>query len=82
MPRNILVTDAGEEGENVMVFTNLDAPILAAALTARQFPFSDCHEVPDEDVQFHVFDPLWLSPATEHRCRLNVQAPPPTTSLR
>ncbi len=68
--RNILVTDTGEEGESIMVFADLEASILAAALRSRRFPFSECYEVPDSEVQFYLFEPLWLSAAEAENCRI------------
>jgi hypothetical protein len=67
--RNILVTGIPPEGENVMVFTSLAADTLQSALRILSFEFEDCYEVREDEVQFYCFDPLWLSPAQETRCR-------------
>lgn len=63
---SILVTNFGDEGEDVMVFTEkATAPQIEARLKAKNAHFDECYEVPENERQFYVFDPCWLSPKTE-----------------
>jgi hypothetical protein len=58
---SILVTDVPPHGENVMVFTEtVNAEQLANALRKQDHPFTDCYEVPEDQHQFYLFEPLWL----------------------
>lgn len=70
--RNILVTNIDGTGENVLVYTSLDANTLAIALVhspTLAVSFDDCVEIPDDDVQYHLFEPSWLTVEEENRCR-------------
>jgi hypothetical protein len=65
---SILVTNFQDNGEDVMVFTEqATAAQLAATLKARNAHFDECYEVPEQERQFYVFDPCWLTPENEAR---------------
>lgn len=62
---NILVTDYRNSGDNVMVFIDTDtteaisANTLAMALDYAGQTYADIYEVPDNEVRFYLYDPLW-----------------------
>ena len=61
---NILVSNYRGKGNNVMIFVNdeefsLDATTVENALNDINFSFADVVEVPDNDVQYYLFEPLW-----------------------
>lgn len=61
--KNILITNY--RGENVMVYTNLDVAPIKAKLDKDGEEYGDIFEVPDNEVSFYVFEPLWLEEKTE-----------------
>lgn len=63
---NILATT---DEDNVMIFTNLSAKTIEAALRERMPKVIDVVEVPDDDILHYVFDPLWLSREDEQRLK-------------
>jgi hypothetical protein len=72
--RRIMVT---VDGENVMNFTRLSPEILEAALKARGFEFEDICEVPEEDMQYYLYEPNWLTDDSERfalKLAANVEA--------
>lgn len=64
--RNLLFTDVNRSCENVMVFTRLEPAAVIAALKDK-ITFVDAYEVRDEDCQFYLYDPLWLTEEQETR---------------
>jgi hypothetical protein len=63
---NILVTK--EEGDgDVMIFTNLSAEVIERALRKRMNGISEVHAVPDKDIEFYVYEPLWLDEEAEQK---------------
>lgn len=68
--KSILVTDLNGSGEDVMVFTNLDAKTLEAAYrNSGKVTFGEIYEVPNDDVQFYIYEPCWLSEKEESQAR-------------
>lgn len=60
---NILCSNVNNTGENVMIFTGEHKVKLEDAkafFTSNGFTFDDFHTVPDKDLQYHIYDPLWL----------------------
>ncbi len=61
--KNILITDY--RGENVMVFTVVPLNTIKNKLDKDGEEYSDIFEVKDDDLQFYVYEPLWLDEKTE-----------------
>lgn len=64
--RCVLVTDFGDDGENVLNYTRLPAEVIEAALIANGATFGECYEIPAEDTSLYCFEPSWLSDTLEH----------------
>ena len=73
---NILLTnvrvhgrDLSEDGiTDVMVFTDLSAEVLEAAYRAEgSVTFDECYAVPDNDVQYYLYEPCYLDKKEERR---------------
>lgn len=65
---SILVTDFDHTDEAVMVFTETaTAEQLAATLRNRGMHFDECYEVPENERQFYIYEPCWLTPENEQR---------------
>lgn len=63
---SIFVTNFNGVEDDVMVFTEkATAEQLATTLTARKASFDECYEVPENERQFYVYDPCWLTPENE-----------------
>ena len=62
---NLLVTDY--RGENVMIFTNLDVEPIKNKLDKDGEGYSDIFLVPDNEIQYYVFEPLHLSEEIEKK---------------
>ncbi|MFX0133037.1 MAG: hypothetical protein ACFFDN_05255 [Candidatus Hodarchaeota archaeon] len=59
--KNILVTEFGENGENVMIFTDwLTTDEIKKRLDANKCNYTDIVEVPDSDCQYYLYEPLWI----------------------
>jgi len=59
--RNILVSNFDSTDENVMVFTdNFTAESLAEKLKGAGHPGADVVEVRDDEIEFYLFEPLWI----------------------
>jgi hypothetical protein len=61
--KNILITDY--RGENVMVFTAVPLNTIKNKLDKDGEEYSDIFEVKDDDLQFYIYEPLWLDEKTE-----------------
>ncbi len=70
-----VVIDGEETNENVMVFTRLDAETVKRALLNHEaqaikgIGWTEGYPVPDADLRFYLFEPLWLTEAEENRAR-------------
>ena len=65
-PRSIFMTNVNDTGDDVMVFTRLDAETLKKAYTkSGKVTFDECYEVPEKDVGVYIYEPCWLSAAEE-----------------
>ena len=57
-----------ESGEGVMVFTEnekITPEVVLTALRKKGVDIIEAYEVPDHDVQYYIYEPLWLTPKTE-----------------
>ncbi|MBO5625196.1 MAG: hypothetical protein J5953_05325 [Prevotella sp.] len=63
---NILVTNFNGEGEDVLIMTEkqLGALTVAFALAQKEQTFDEVYAIKDEERQYYIFDPLWMSDAT------------------
>jgi len=62
----ILITGYEGTGENVLMFTrDITGKQLKRALKATKKEFEDIEEISREDMQHHVFEPLYLDPVEE-----------------
>ncbi len=64
----ILLTNVNDTGENVLVFTRLSAETLQASIEkapVRKLTFDDCQPIREDEVQFYLFEPCWLTPEQE-----------------
>lgn len=63
---NILVTNFNGEGENVLIMTEqpLSATTVAFALAHKQQTFTEVYPIKEEERQYYIFDPLWMTDAT------------------
>ena len=66
---NILITNVNGTGDDVLVYTVLDAVTLANAYSKTKITFEECYAIKDEDVQYYLFEPCWLTEAEEARAR-------------
>ena len=66
---NILITNVNGNGDDVLVYTVLDAVTLANAYSKTKITFEECYAIKDEDVQYYLFEPCWLTEAEEARAR-------------
>jgi len=73
---NILLTNVNGSGDDVLVYTRLDAETLAAAYRDTGITFDECYAIKDEDVQYYLFEPCWLTAAEESRALELSSAPP------
>ncbi len=63
---NILVTNSGGSGKNVLIYTKLTAKIIGFALIQNGFAFDEVINVYDEEVQHTCIDErLWADLETE-----------------
>ena len=78
--RAIFLTNVNGTGDDVMVFTTLDADTIARAYQSPAAPikttFDECYEVPERDVQFYLYEPCYLYPKEEARARELAAASP------
>lgn len=63
--RAIFFTDVNGTGDDVMVYTRLDAETLARAYQKRGVTFGEHYEVPLADVNLHIHEPCWLTDTEE-----------------
>lgn len=63
--KNILVTEFNGSGDNVMLFTNLDAKDIKNKLEKQGAIFGEIYEVPEKELSFYLYEPLWLDEKTE-----------------
>ena len=68
---NLLVTNFNNTGEDVMVFTEepMSSVTLGMALAYKDQTFCEIYPVKDEEVQFYIYDPLWLTKETAANTR-------------
>ena len=73
MKKNILFTNVNATGDDVMVFTTLNADTIARAYQSPAckppVTFDECYEVPERDVQYYLHEPCWLNAKEEARAR-------------
>ncbi len=53
-----------ESGEGVMVFTEnekITPEVVLTALRKKGFDVIETYEVPTDDLQYYIYEPLWLS---------------------
>lgn len=55
---NILLTNCNDTGENLLVYApeHITSCMLEKALRIRGFLFTDCFQVPDNDLQYYCID--------------------------
>lgn len=70
--RSILVTDF-QGGDNVMVFTTLEVEDIKWKLDNAGETYGEIYEVPEKDVQYHIYEPLWLTAKQDNDIRQRVQ---------
>ena len=66
MMKNIFVNF--EDGAGVMVFTEnekITPEIVEKGFKYKGFDILETYEVPTDDLQYYIFDPLWLTPEKE-----------------
>lgn len=61
---DILVTNYDNSNDNVMIFVDdekfsLSATTIELALKEAGKSFTDIYEVPDADIRYYLFEPLW-----------------------
>lgn len=66
---NILVTDFADTGENVCILNanNITCEDVEKALRNRTQYFTEVHEVPDDQLQYYLYDPLWSNEIFENQ---------------
>lgn len=63
---SILVTNFQDSGEDVMVFTEqVTAAQLKARLDEVKAHYDDCCDIPENEQQFYIYEPCWLTPENE-----------------
>ena len=71
--KNIFLTNVNSTGDDVMVFTTLDADTVARAYQSPAchppVTFDECYEVPERDVQYYLYEPCHLNAKEETRAR-------------
>lgn len=76
----ILLTNVNNSGEDVMVFTTLDATTIAQAYQnptiKPTITFDECYEVPLDHIQYYLYEPAYLSHREEHRARQLAESNP------
>lgn len=71
---NLLVTDYCGKGSDVMVFAEgISALTLGLALSQRGQSFNEIYPVKDEELQYYVYEPLWLDDATVENAHILAQ---------
>ena len=71
MSRNIFVGDFYGE-DNVIIFnTTLEVEDVETILAMQEIEFSDVMEIPDEDIQYYCYDPLFATPEWDEKVRKN-----------
>jgi hypothetical protein len=64
----VLVTNFAETGEDVMVFTQkANAKHIESRIKKRKQHFDECYDVPENEVQYYVSDPCWVSLEEEEK---------------
>ena len=74
---NILFTNLNGSGDDVLVYTALDAATLQSAYAnaPKKITFDECYAIEDEEVQFYIHEPCWLTEAEEmHALELSRQS--------
>ena len=60
---NILVTDFGDDCENVMIFTDnpkYTVETVEEMLSKKGATFNEIYEVPEKDLGYYLYEPLHL----------------------
>jgi len=57
---NILITEAGDNGQNVMAFTEQTAEEVQALLDFEKHQYGEVYAVPDNEVGLYIFEPMWV----------------------
>ncbi|NMA74321.1 MAG: hypothetical protein GX963_09220 [Bacteroidales bacterium] len=71
MNRNIFVGDFNGK-DNVIIFnTTLNDKDIETILAMKEIEFSDVMEIPDEDIQYYCYDPLFATPEWDEKVRKN-----------
>ncbi|MBR0116539.1 MAG: hypothetical protein IJM04_04575 [Prevotella sp.] len=71
---NLLVTDYCGKGDDVMVFAEgISALTLGMALSQRGQTFCEIYPVKDEELQYYVYEPLWLDDAMVQNAQVLAQ---------
>ncbi len=66
--RNVFLTNVNGSGDDVMAYTRLTAETLSNAYRqSGKITFDEIYEVPDNDVQFYLYEACWLTEAEEAR---------------
>lgn len=64
---NILVTNYERTNENIMVFSqNVSVKQLTDFLNKIEKSFTDITEVQNHELQYHIYDPLWMDDTKEN----------------
>ena len=63
--KNILMTNVNGSGDDVMLFTTLDAETLRAAYSNTNVTYEELYEVAEEDLQYYLYEPCWLTTKEE-----------------
>ena len=68
---SIFLTNVNGSGDDVMIFTSLDAETIRRAYTAApvKTTWDELYEVPEANVGFYLFDTCWLTVAEEAQAR-------------
>ena len=65
---SVLLTNVGDDGENVMCYTSLSVDVLTRAFAGRS-TWDEAYIVPAEDRQYYLSEPLHLTIAEEEQAR-------------
>jgi len=63
--RSIMVSGYSDTGEDVMIFTTLTDKQIEQALIKKGQTFIEVYEVPQQDLQYYIYEPCYFNEKTE-----------------
>ena len=67
---NVLFTNVNGSGDDVLVYTSLPSEVLIKAYkNQKKVTFDEAYPIKDEEVQFYIHEPCWLTEDEEAKAK-------------